>query len=195
MAKRPPKRQRKADRLIHGDLPRAEIECDYAVAALDRLAIKMDEKWGIDRLPELVSPETARKYGAALAQVNEAHAANDAKLAAHKAQVCMRGLAAMDAEATKLGHQPATGAFWEYELDGFRFAVLKDDREWKTAQAKRPDLTFHTMREVGLALKFHADNNPVLAEVKKTFPGAQVVENRKTPSPNWERKLNDAIPF
>ena len=46
-----PRRERKADRLMSPDATKAQIECDYAIAPMDRLALEMDRKWGIDRLP------------------------------------------------------------------------------------------------------------------------------------------------
>ncbi len=65
-----PLRKKAADRLIHEQMAREQIMCDYAIAPLDRLAIEMDNKWGIDRLPEIVSPATAARYGAAMAHLN-----------------------------------------------------------------------------------------------------------------------------
>ena len=71
------KRQKKSDRILHGSQNRDAIMCDYALAPVDRLAIHMDEKWGIDVLPELVSVETAMKFGSAMAKMNAAIDAND----------------------------------------------------------------------------------------------------------------------
>lgn len=64
MAKRPakPKRQKKSDRLMYAGIRKEEMMCDMAIAPMDRLAEQMDTIWGVDRLPELVSPATAAKY-------------------------------------------------------------------------------------------------------------------------------------
>ena len=67
-----PKRQKKADRLLHSGQSQNQVMCDFALAPLDRLAIEMDRKWGIDVLPELVSVEMAQKYGSAMAKLNAA---------------------------------------------------------------------------------------------------------------------------
>jgi hypothetical protein len=100
-----PRRERKADRLMSPDATKAQIECDYAIAPMDRLALEMDRKWGIDRLPELVTPEMATRYGQAMAHMNECIRLGDPAKCVAAANNCIRGLHAMDAEATKLGKQ------------------------------------------------------------------------------------------
>lgn len=188
-----PKRQKKGDRLLNADAQKTEIQCDYGVAPLDRVALDYDRKWGIDRLPELVTPETAEKYGYSISRLNEAMAASDPEQCKAWVAVCIRGLHAMDAEATRLGRPEASGDYWEYEMDGFKFGVLRDSAEWKTAQDARPDLKFYSMREVAVALKAVKLDNPMFAEIKNSFPKAEVT-NIKPRSP-LELELDDEIPF
>lgn len=189
-----PRRERKGDRLLNPDATRAQIQCDYCVAPLDRVAEEYDRKWGIDRLPELVSTDTAEKYGFSIGKLNEALAAADPEQTKAWAAVCIRGLHALDAEATRLGAKPATGDFIEYELEGengeppFRFGILKDGREWQTAKAARPDLEFYTIREAAIALRTKIRTPPIQA-VKDEFPGATVVAYRP------KVIIDDEIPF
>lgn len=191
-AKRP-RRERKGDRLLNPDARRAEIQCDYGVAPLDRVAEEYDSKWGIDRLPELVSTETAEKYGFSIGKLNEALAATDPEQTKAWAAVCIRGLHAMDAEATKLGRKPASGKYLEFELEDenggepFRCGILFDGAEWQTAQDQRPDLKFFTLREAAIALRTKIKTGPIEA-IKGAFPGASVVAYR----PKVE--LDDEIP-
>lgn len=176
-----PRRQRKGDRLTNPDSTAAEIECDYALAPMDRLATEMEMRWGIDQLPALVAPATAQKYGAAIAHLNACIESRDPAKTRAAAENCIRGLTAMDAEAKVSGHQPAQGKFLEYELpevDGsppFRFAILEDGNEWMVAKDKRPDLRFYTMREIAVALQ-HYDSRFAIGEVKDYFPGARVTK-------------------
>lgn len=191
-----PKRPKKLDRLTCPDVSASENACHYAIAPFDRAATEMEKKWGIDRLPELVSPEMAAKYGMALGQMNEAAANRDPQLTAHKAAICIRGLHAMDAEATAAGHRPATGAYTEYELDGWKMAVLHDQREWQSAKEARPDLTFFTMREVALAMRSWCQALPI-EKVKHHFPAATVKnlpDGEKLPASFWATG-GDFIPF
>ena len=194
-----PRRQRKADRLLSPGSSGEEIQCDYAMAPMDRLATDMDRKWGIEQLPALVSPETALKYGKAIAHLNQCIQDADPAKCAAAAQNCIKGLNAMDAEATAAGHQPAAGAIWEHEIPGregaepFRYAILADNAEWQTAKAERPDLTFFTMQEVGIALQMKLAT-PLVMETKKHFPGANVTRIKPADPVNWAAG-GDPIPF
>ena len=164
---------------------------------MDHLAREMDAKWGIERLPELVSVATAQKYGVAMAHLNQCIQDSDPAKCAAAAQNCIRGLQAMDAEATAAGKQPASGEFWEYELPGspepFRFAIMRDGAEWQAAKAKRPDLTFFSMREVATALQAKM-NSPMIQEVKEHFPGATITRLKPNPPVDYAAG-GDAIPF
>lgn len=187
-AKKHPRRNRpkKSDTLMCPGASREEIASDHAMSPFNRAAIASEEVWGIDRLPELVSPETASRFGFAMADLNAAYASNDPAKVVACANNAIKGLAVMDAEARAAGHQPATGDFWEYELEAsdgqtaFRFAVMRDSYEWKTAKDKRPDLEFYTMREVANALRAYSGVFPI-AEVKANFPGAEIT--KITPKP------------
>ncbi len=197
--RKPNRRPRKSDRLLCPDATKVEIECDYACAPLDALALDMDRKWGVDRLPELVSVETAQKYGRAMAHLNECIREADPARTAAAAQNCIKGLHALDAEATAAGHQPATGEYWEYELgadegqEPFRFAIIRDQHEWPALKAKRPDLEFYTLREVAIALRANM-RGPLLAEVKKHFPAAEVTAVKPNPPVDYANG-GDEVPF
>jgi len=188
-----PRPQRLGDRLIGGNATKEQIACDHAVMPFDRMAIAMDDKWGIDRLPALVSPETAARYGSALGKLNDAiAAANPAEVAA-RAAVCVRGMQAMDAEAEAAGAPKSPPEIIEFEHDGKRIGIMTDTAWWPALKAQRPDLTFYTLGDVGVALAFMQDHNPVIAEAKKHFPKAQVTAIR--PTSQLARDLDDEIPF
>lgn len=194
MAKRPakPKRQKKSDRLLYSGISKEEMMSDMAVAPMDRLAEQMDTVWGIDRLPELVTPATAAKYGSAMAKLNAALAANDPAEVQLRAEVVMRGLHAMDAEAKQLGAQPASTEVWEVELDGETIGIMRDARGWKAIQAQRPELRLVTLREVAVALQAWSQTVPAAAEaaIKESFgDGAEVIGFKRS------KDLDDEIPW
>lgn len=189
-----PKRQRKADPLLNPALTQDEIQCDYAIAPFDRQAREMDRKWGIDRLPELVSVATAEKYGLAVAHLNACIAECDPAKVAAAAQNCIKGMSVMDAEATAVGHQPATGDVWEADVDGYRFGILKDGAEWQAAQERRPSLLLFTMREIGVLLRAAKTDHPLLAEAKK-FGGAQITKFTPKLTTEFFEKGGDEIPW
>jgi hypothetical protein len=188
-----PRRQKAADRILNGQLHKDQIMADYALAPFDRLAIEMDNVWGIDRLPELVSPATARKYGMAMALLNEAIDANDPALVQAHAENCMRGLRAMNAAAVAAGQPKSRADMFEFDLDGFKFAVMRDSAHWPEIRKQRPDLTLFSMREVAIALIAARADNPVIRAAKEAFPKAEIFEiDSKT---NRALAINDEIPF
>lgn len=192
MARQPgrQKRQKKADRMISGHQRKDAIMIDYAVAPVDRLANQMDEKWGIDVLPELVSVETAQKYGSAISKMNDAISSGDVEECKLRCEVVIRGLRAMDAEAERMGAQRASTDVWEVEVDGKVFGVMKDGRSWKTIKDQRPEMELLTLREVALAYTWFRDSKAGEFEraAKQSFPGAEVIDIRG-------KTFEDAIPF
>lgn len=191
-SKRPP-RPTKPDTLLSPDMRKVEAQCNAAIIPLDRLAMKMDTKWGVDRLMSLVSPDTAAKYGSALGRLNEAIATFDPDQCAHMAAVCMRGLAAMDREATEAGaEKPHVLA--EYEHDGFHFAIIEDAGDWKPILEERPGLRVVTLREVAIALQA-TQTDPTVSAVKDAFPGGEVGKPFGALPKDFYRRGGDAVPF
>jgi hypothetical protein len=176
MAQRPT-RQKKDDRILHKGATANEIKADLALAPFDAAVREMDRKWGIDRLPELVSVESAAKWGKAMAGLNGAIDAHDPDKTKFWVEVCLRGLASMDAEAVTLGRPVSDPMIWEHEYEGTIYGIIADGREWPAAYAKRPGIAIHTMREVAVAL--HEHRNGLVNAVKLAFPGAEVKQVRR----------------
>ena len=183
-------RQKKSDRILHGSQSKDAIMCDYALAPVDRLAIQMDEKWGIDVLPELVSVSMSQKYGSAVAKMNAAVEAGDVEECRKRCEVVIRGLQAMDAEAERIGAQRASTDVWEVEIDGKLFGVMKDGRSWRTIKKQRPELELLTLREVGLAYSWFRDNwaGELEKAAKQSFPSAEIMDIKG-------KLFDDPIPF
>jgi hypothetical protein len=176
MAQRPT-RQKKDDRILHKGATANEIRADLSLAPFDKAVREMDKRWGVDRLPELVSVESAAKWGKAVAGLNGAIDAKDPDKVKFWVEVCLRGLTAMDAEAVALGRPVSDPMIWEYEYEGTTFGIIEDGRQWPAAYAKRPGIAIHTMREVAVAL--HAHRNGLVDAIKLSFPGAEVKAVRR----------------
>jgi len=190
--KRPsrPKYKKKSDRIIGGIVERNEIMCDHAVAPFDRRAREMDKKWGCDRLPELVSPTTASKWGSTLEKLNAAIVENDPALVVARVEVALRGLDVMDREATELGAPKADETVWLINADGHEFGLLRDDRAWPAVREKFPNLDIVTEREMVLALVEYKQSvvKVALDAAKKHFPNAEVTKIKT-------KEYEDDIPF
>jgi len=176
MAQRPT-RQKKDDRILHKGATANEIRADLSLAPFDKAVREMDKRWGVDRLPELVSVESAAKWGKAVAGLNGAIDAQDPDKVKFWVEVCLRGLTAMDAEAVALGRPVSDPMIWEHEFEGTVYGIIEDGREWPAAYAKRPGIAIHTMREVAVAL--HAHRNGLVNAIKLSFPGAEVKAVRR----------------
>lgn len=189
-----PRREKKADRLTHPGKSAAEIQCDFALAPFDRVAIEMERKWGVDRLPELVAPEMAAKYGSAMSKLNQAIEANDVEQVVLRASVCIRGLQAMDRAAEEAGAKPAPADVWLFQADGREYAVLRDDAAWPSVLQDRPGCVVLTEREVVMAVERFVQTRlgETVVAVKQAFPGAAVSGVRKEDD---DGELNGEIPW
>lgn len=186
------KPRQKFDRLLAPGATAAELRCDYAVAPYDAAARDMERTWGIDRLPELVTPELAARYGAAMAHLNDCINEGDAGKVAAAAANCVKGLHAMDAEARKLGHHPAPADVLQFVHEGTRYGILRRVEDWPPIAAAYPDLTLVSLTEVGNALALYRQGT-VLAAAHAAFAGAVVTASR--PLTELERDLEDQLPF
>jgi len=190
---RRPRRQKKADTLLHPGASEAAIRCDFATGPFDEEARRMDETWGVDRLPQLVPQDVADKYARALAALNKAIRDEDPERTAWAAQNCVKGMRKMHEIAEKAGHEKATGDIVEYEHEGWKFGILKDERQWPQAVKKYPHLDIVTLREVAVALDWH--KHALVREAKKQFPQSEVVAIREPLGNDFYKEGGDEIPF
>ena len=180
-APRPQIRQKKSDLMTQGKNSKEDIMCDLAAAPLDRLAATMDRKWGIDVLPELVTPEMAAKYGSAVAKFQEAMDEGKPDVVAARVGVCMRGLQAMDAEANEAGAQRASMDVWQVELNDETIGIMREGRSFQKIKDEMPNVKLYTLREVAIAMDFYNDHafGIMIEETKKHFPNADVIGVKK----------------
>jgi hypothetical protein len=68
------------------------------------LRLGFENRWGVDRLPELVSAETQEKYWRQVDKLNAAIESNDVDLVIKYAAGMMRAYTAMQNEARERGH-------------------------------------------------------------------------------------------
>lgn len=187
-----PQRQKKSDRLTHPKVSEAEQVIDYTLAPLQRAIQQADERWGIDMLPELVSTETAAKWGVCMARLNDAIDRVDVEAATQWAGAALRGLGHMEAEAAKLGASRAPEGVLEVDDgNGNIFAIMQDGRSWQSVQKRLPGRKLLTRREAAVAIAFYQQHaiGIMVEEVKQHFPKAEVLGVTK------DENLNDEIDF
>jgi hypothetical protein len=163
----------------------------YALAPFDEAQRQADREWGVDRLPGLVSPDTAAKWGLAVAQLNTAIASGTVEDVTARVGVCLRGLAKLAEEAEARGAKRSNPQTWEMsDGDKFKFAILRDGKDWPALKAQRPDLMFFTESEIVNAVKAYHRSIPALENIKKSFPDAKITATR-----NWEEEIGDSLPY
>lgn len=192
--KRPPRQ--KPDQVLTPDMRRQEARCYGACAPMDALAVEMDRKWGIDRLPELVPPEMAERYFGILADINEAVQDHDPEKTLELVNRAITGLHVMDATATKAGHVPVDPEIWEHDFDGYTFGIYRDGRDWRAVENARPDLKgrLFSLREIAVALHAMRVDHPILRQAK-SISGAQIEAIGKKLPAKFKKDGGDEIPF
>ena len=161
-----------------------------ALHRYDDVLARVESKWGVDRLPWLVGADLRDRFYQQLDRLN--NAIDDRHDVEHQVEVTLRGVAALEAEATRRGCEPLSGEYFEVAMpDGRVLAITRTS--WDVAKVKREnrDMLVYSAEEVAnLIVGFEEKTKPVAA-IKDTFPGA-VIEPVKT---QIELELDDEIPF
>lgn len=192
------KATQKPDGLLNAEATALDSKIHYACAPFDRAERQANDIWGIDRLPELVGPVMAGKYGHCVGKLNEAIQAKDTLAVEQWAGVCIRGLAAMDKQARADNHTPAGDLFWEVKVPTPQgqppryVGIIKHPSDLAPAKAARPDLTFYNRHELGLAMEQWL-TTPLVQVTKEKFPHATITRI-KPRTPVDYRNGGDPIP-
>ena len=159
-----------------------------ALEPLDRVAVEMEGKWGVGRLPRLVTPEMAAKFSSAREKLDEAIRANDLDAVVAKASVLIRGWQALDQAATDAGHKTYPEAVWSKLHRGTKYTIVLDRADVsKVAKDSKHPATVVTLDEL-LVVWDDFQGRRVIEETKTLFPGATVEKAGIT-------EMDDDIPW
>lgn len=152
---------------------------DLAKASLDRLdavAVAMERKWGIDRLPKLVDAPLAVRFRSQAERLDAAIRLNVSAAISVQAEAMLRAWNALDAAALKSGWKPLAPAILETVLPetGEIITIVRDADE-AFAIAKEGKGTIWTLAEVAIAIEAFGDS---IRATKQVFPGAEVTAVR-----------------
>ena len=152
---------------------------------LDTVSRSMEQKWGVDRLPRLVSEILRIKFEQQRNLLEAAIKSNDAARISKQSEGMRRAWVALDQAATADGHMPLGNAVWtEKHKTGDVIAVYRDDAQLVDIAAAG-GVSF-TLEE--LVRLIPAD----VLVAKKEFHGIKVVDVRDKTK---DEDLNDEIPF
>lgn len=190
MAKKVKKPQRGVTRDFFRGSDRAAQKIQAAITELDICVSGFEKRWGVDRLPELVSVETQEKYWRQVDKLDAAIESSDADLAIKYAGGMMRAYTAMQSEARDRGHAELKGEWFECETDDGRVLIVAPSFEESHKAAKeRPGCLIYAMPEVA-AIVCRDEAGRFVNAVKEVFPAATVESVRQV-----KDDLNDEIPF
>lgn len=158
----------------------------------DRVVSDYERRWGIERLPLLVSPELRDRFWQQIDKLNDAihrDAPNDVE---HHVAVTLRAYAALEKEAIAMGGVEIGDDVWTAEgQDGTVVAVVRDVHAVGGIKKEMPDALVYCVQEVAAIVSKWSEQNKLVADVKDTFPGAVVTSVK----PTMKDKLDDDIPF
>ena len=159
-----------------------------AIKPLDKAAHRAELTWGADRLPSLVEPATAAKFGSAKAKLDQAIINNDEDEVIRRASVLIRGYERMNEEAKENGYSPLKPSIWSHTTtEGFKFAVAQGNADAIKAIRTDPALegvAVYSLDEIGRILE--NQSLALVNSIKNVFPDSKVT----TFEP-----LNDEVPF
>ena len=166
-----------------------------AVHMHDRVVSDVEKRWGMDRLQELVSEDTRRKFHLQREKLWNALTKNDGRDALHQAQVMCRAYEVLEREAKALGAKELTGDYIEGLMpDGRVLAITVDKFEASKVARDNRDMVVYSIEEIGRVLSVKDDEakakiNDVVSKVKGIFAGAEVVSVKPL------EDIDDEIPF
>jgi len=184
-----PKPMRGIQREFFGSSDRAERKIQSALVELDKVAVDIERRWGVDRLRELVSPELRERFDETLDRLNAAVGLSDVGGVEKHAAAMGRGWLALEKAAKAAGARELDGKHWEAALPDGRVLCVTETREnaYKVSQ-DRPGCVVLSVPEIA-ALFAIWDGKGLVEEALAVFPGAEIVEVRE------RGELNDDIPF
>jgi hypothetical protein len=160
----------------------------------DFVVTEYENKWGIDRLQELVSEELRERYYQQRERLNTAIENNDGKQTQAEVEVMCRAYVALEKEAVAMGHKPLSGDYWETIMpDGRVLAITKNHAEAGKVKRDNRELVVFSIQEIANILDArHKETVKFIDEVKNKFDGAVVTA--VTPV-KQEPLVDDEIPF
>lgn len=152
---------------------------------LDTVSRSMEMKWGVDRLPRLVSEILRIKFDQQRNLLDEAIKSNDAARISKQSEGMRRAWVALDQAAIADGHRPLPEAVWTSKhKSGDIVTVYRDDAQIVDIAAAG-----------GVSFTLEELVKLIPAEVlvaKREFHGIKVADVRDK---GGDDELNDEIPF
>ena len=165
----------------------------HALEPLDTIATDCENRWGSGRLPGLVSPDMAAKFGSAKAKLDLCIIEDDVDGVIRRASVMVRAWQTLDKAAAESGAAKVTSKCRIVTAaSGLSYAICKDEATAReVVRAKTAgDATVWSLQEVVRVLE--SDRHNLVSVTKDIFKDAEVGGIKKKEK---NQTLNDEIPF
>jgi len=195
------KRARKPDNIVvkkhFAPTDRAYKKVQEWLIQYDLVMSEAELRWGVDRLPYLVSAELRDRFHEQMDKMNAAIDKVDPIAVEEEVQTTIRGIKALEKAAVLAGASELTGEHWEAPMkDGKVLAIAKTDAEVSRVQKDNRDVIVYSVAEIGRIIGAWRENEEAktLDAIKGMFDGAVVdsVTKQKTLT---EVHLDDELPF
>jgi hypothetical protein len=172
-----------AKRLTTGELDSIEA----IIGVVDRRGREMDEKWGVGRLPTLVSIEIAERFTSQQRKFSEALHAWDLEQSRRHGEAMIRAYAKLDELAETAGAEHGRPEQWEFDTPEGLVILVRDRSRAAQVDTQGRQAQVWSLDEVRSVIRQH----PILAAAKDAFPGAQITSIR--PGRDRRDALSDSL--
>ena len=154
---------------------------------------EMESKWGFNKLPKLVDPETAAKFERAYQSYQIACREDDEENMILKCKNLALGWKVLQSKAIKAGHTPELDRVWYHkDEEGQKWAFIRHSGD--TKKITDADVTM-SWNEVCRVVTSWYRENKISFEVKKQFPGAEIKKIGNITDSKTEEDFDDDVPF
>ena len=156
-------------------------QCMAVVAGVDHVAATLEARWGIRRLPLIVSDDTRLRFRSACALWAEAIKGWQVEEVTRAGAMMRRAWAALEAEAISLGHSPIEPHSLEAALpDGTVLAIVAsaDDAHHVAGNAAGRKVIALTVEEVARLYERYGRQD-IQTSILAAFPGSAVALKRE----------------
>lgn len=173
-----------------------------AIDEADKLAVRMEEKWGAGRLRLLVSIDLREKFDRQRYLLNKAMWHGDLEQVRREAGRMCSAWRALDKAAAEAGAEQLDPNVWEISLsNGDVVAIVPSAEHERVIRADGRKLQVFTLEEIGRLI----EGFPEVVKAKAIFPGATVTSARRSigdpldaiadTARGLDDELSDEIPF
>jgi hypothetical protein len=155
------------------------------MSRLDGVQVEYESRWGVGKLPTLISPELKEKWDRQIDKLFKAKDENRINDVIGLVDGCIRAYAIMEAEALARGHKFHDAEMWDVKHpdSGKVYRIVKNN--YDAGISLNDGALVYTLQEVARIL----ESTQSIDAVKSVFPDAKVVKIEE------KEFFNDNLPF